>query len=133
MKKDFKLKHCPTCNQMTNHLGDICQKCEQESDWEKEFDRGFASTGKNNLLRAGLRLNDIKDFIKTLLSQQEAKTLAEMREKLPEMAAEADNIGGTRDTSEGLVIGWNSYRDKLLENLDKLTGYEKETTNNKQS
>ena len=24
--KDFELKHCETCNQMTNHLNEVCQK-----------------------------------------------------------------------------------------------------------
>jgi len=32
----FELKHCPVCNQMTNHLDGVCQKCKDKEPHETE-------------------------------------------------------------------------------------------------
>jgi len=52
------------------------------TDWEKEFDRGYvelSDSGPNPLLRNGLRAEDVKELIRTLLSRKEEEVREEER------------------------------------------------------
>jgi hypothetical protein len=42
----FVLKPCPRCYQMTNHIGDVCQKCKKRDKGKKPELKLYPSEGK---------------------------------------------------------------------------------------
>lgn len=63
----WKLKHCSSCNQMTNHEGEKCLKCPAESGWEEKIKKS-CYVG-SSLIEA----NTVIDFIRDLLQKAKAE------------------------------------------------------------
>lgn len=99
--KNYELKLCNNCNQMTNHLVSICQKCKnhipdvgEKVGWREECIKEFGDIENPDLLHSYLEMRDLLNFISTIITQtvkeREEDILEKIRKSLLKKARQTD-------------------------------------------
>jgi len=111
---NFDLQYCKECNQMTNHLGDKCQKCklnplaEVIMETRKEFEEKFSTYNLNDEAIYNGKNWKAKNFVTSHINETIIKVLEKMREECE----------GKRQYPPQPVLGMGGDMTKLFERID---------------